>query len=47
MGAYHGRDSFEAFSHRKSVVRKSTWIDPKITYPPYSERKTNLIKKMI
>ncbi len=47
MGSYHGRDSFEAFSHRKSVVTKSTRIDPKIIYPPYTEGKTKLVKRML
>lgn len=35
MGAYHGSHSFEAFSHRKSVLRRSTWPDVKLRYPPY------------
>jgi acyl-CoA reductase-like NAD-dependent aldehyde dehydrogenase len=35
MGAYHGRAGFETFSHMKSVVRRSTWIDPGLKYPPY------------
>ncbi|HWE20856.1 MAG TPA: aldehyde dehydrogenase [Hyphomicrobiaceae bacterium] len=35
MGAYHGRAGFETFSHNKSVVKRSTWIDPSIRYPPY------------
>lgn len=34
-GRYHGRDSFEAFSHRKSVVRTPTAIDVPIRYAPY------------
>jgi aldehyde dehydrogenase (NAD+) len=36
MGAYHGKFSFETFSHRKSVLDKSTWIDVKLRYPPYA-----------
>jgi acyl-CoA reductase-like NAD-dependent aldehyde dehydrogenase len=35
MGSYHGRAGFETFSHSKSVVKRSTWIDPGIRYPPY------------
>lgn len=38
MGAYHGRHTFETFSHRKSVLTRGTRFDPKIMYPPYSER---------
>jgi aldehyde dehydrogenase (NAD+) len=47
MGAYHGRDSFETFSHRKSVVVKSTRVDPKLAYPPYTSLKTRLIKRLL
>ncbi|CAG0949563.1 aldehyde dehydrogenase (NAD+) [Myxococcaceae bacterium] len=47
MGAYHGRDSFECFSHRRAVVSKSTAIDPKIAYPPYTKWKTTLIRKLL
>jgi aldehyde dehydrogenase (NAD+) len=47
MGAYHGRDSFETFSHRKSVVRKSTRVDPKIAYPPYTKLKTQILKRLM
>jgi acyl-CoA reductase-like NAD-dependent aldehyde dehydrogenase len=35
MGAYHGKAGFETFSHRKSVVKRSTWLDPGFKYPPY------------
>ena len=47
MGAYHGRYSFETFSHRKSVLTRGLRFDPKIMYPPYTSLKTRLIKKLI
>ncbi len=47
MGAYHGRNSFETFSHHKAVVSKSTALDPKIAYPPYTRLKTALLKKLM
>jgi aldehyde dehydrogenase (NAD+) len=47
MGAYHGRDSFECFSHRKSIVSKSTAIDPKLAYPPYTKFKTTLVRRLM
>jgi len=34
MGAYHGRASFDCFSHRRSVLRRSTVIDLPFRYPP-------------
>ena len=35
MGGYHGRAGFEAFSHRKSIVDKKTWMDLPMRYQPY------------
>jgi len=46
-GAYHGRSSFETFSHRKSVVTKGTRFDPKMAYPPYGKLMTKLIKRLV
>lgn len=34
LGAYHGRASFEAFSHRKSVLTKPFVLDAPLRYPP-------------
>lgn len=39
MGAYHGRDSVETFSHRKSVLHRSTLLDVRLRYPPYADLK--------
>lgn len=36
MGNYHGKASFDCFSHRKSVLKKTTRPDPSLRYPPYS-----------
>ena len=47
IGAYHGKTSFETFSHLKSYVKKSTKIDPKIAYPPYTEKQERLIRKIL
>ncbi len=35
MGAYHGRSSFDTFSHMKSVLKASKWPDLAFKYPPY------------
>jgi aldehyde dehydrogenase (NAD+) len=45
-GAYHGKHSFETFSHRKAVLKRSFRLDLKLMYPPYTARKTGLVKKM-
>lgn len=34
MGAYHGRASFDCFSHRRAVLRRSFAFDAKLRYPP-------------
>jgi len=34
LGAYHGRASFDCFSHSRSVLRRSLAIDPALRYPP-------------
>jgi aldehyde dehydrogenase (NAD+) len=47
MGAYHGKASFDVFSHRKSVLTKPTRPDPKIPYPPYTKLKERLIRRFL
>jgi len=47
QGAYHGRSTFETFSHRKSVLRKPTRLDPPIAYPPYTEQKQKLLRRFL
>jgi aldehyde dehydrogenase (NAD+) len=47
MGAYHGRASFETFSHRKAVLAKSTRVDPRLAYPPYSRRKERWLRRLL
>lgn len=44
MGAYHGKRSFDTFSHEKSIVDKSTWMDLPMRYAPYSELGNKLIR---
>jgi aldehyde dehydrogenase (NAD+) len=36
MGSYHGKASFDTFSHRKSVLKNSFRFDLKWRYPPYT-----------
>jgi aldehyde dehydrogenase (NAD+) len=46
-GAYHGRHTFETFSHRKSVLTRGTRFDPKFLYPPYGKTLTKLVKRFL
>ena len=45
MGRYHDKESFEAFSHTRSIVSTGTWIDLPFRYMPY--RLFNLVKKIL
>ena len=45
-GSYHGKFSFDTFSHKKSMMKTPTWFDPSIKYPPF-KGKLNLFKKVI
>ncbi|MGV3096414.1 aldehyde dehydrogenase family protein, partial [Staphylococcus borealis] len=35
IGQYHGKYTFETFSHSKSYIFKSTRLDSSVMYPPY------------
>ena len=45
MGSYHGRLSFDAFSHRRAVVVTPKWIDLPFRYMPYNM--FSLVKKLL
>jgi aldehyde dehydrogenase (NAD+) len=47
MGSYHGKASFDTFSHYKSVLKKGMWLDLAWRYAPYTEGKLKLIKKIV
>lgn len=34
-GNYHGKYSFDTFTHKKAVLKTPTWFDPAIKYPPF------------
>lgn len=38
MGAYHGKEGYEVFSHKKSIVDKKTWMDLPMRYQPYHRK---------
>ena len=45
-GQYHGKYSFDTFSHKKSIMKTPTWFDPAIKYPPF-KGKMKLFKMVI
>ncbi|EAS18909.1 aldehyde dehydrogenase [Flavobacteria bacterium BBFL7] len=46
IGNYHGKKTFETFSHMKSMVHRGTWLDIPIKYAPYSG-KLDIVKRII
>ena len=46
MGNYHGKTSFDTFTHTKAIVKKNTKLDINLVFPPY-KNKINLIKKIM
>ncbi|MEI9944029.1 MAG: aldehyde dehydrogenase [Chitinophagaceae bacterium] len=46
LGNYHGKYSFETFSHKKAIMKTPTWFDPSIKYPPF-KGKLKLFKWVI
>jgi len=45
MGAYHGKSTFNTFSHHKSITKKYAWPDLPIRYAPY-KGKFSILKKL-
>ena len=46
MGGYHGKDSFDTFTHKKSIMKKSVLLDIPIRYAPF-KNKLNILKKLM
>jgi acyl-CoA reductase-like NAD-dependent aldehyde dehydrogenase len=47
MGAYHGRATFDTFTHRKAVLTKPNGLDVPVSYPPYGELKKRMVKQFL
>ena len=45
IGAYHGKTSFDIFSHQKAIIKKANWMDAPLRYPPYT-LPIKLVKKV-
>jgi aldehyde dehydrogenase (NAD+) len=45
-GRYHGHASFDVFSNKKSVLKKSFAFDPPLRFPPY-KNKLPILKKIL
>jgi len=43
IGGYHGKQTFDVFSHKKGVTTRYNWLDIPVRYAPY-KGKLNLLK---
>lgn len=46
IGSYNGKWGFEALSHRKAVLMKAFNPDPRFVYPPYTDRKLKILRRV-
>lgn len=47
IGNYHGKYGFETFSHQKAILDKSIYLEPELKYPPYTDSKLKILKKLL
>ena len=47
MGRYHGKATFDTFSHFKSVLRKGLWLDLRWRYAPYTAAGLKQIRRIV
>lgn len=47
MGSYHGKLSFDTFTHYKSIVKKSDRLDLPVRYQPYTKEKERMLRRVL
>jgi aldehyde dehydrogenase (NAD+) len=47
MGGYHGKSGVRLFQHMKPVLNRGTKLDPSLAYPPYTDKKAKLFRKLL
>ena len=47
MGSYHGKASFDTFTHYKSILKRGTWLDIPLRYRPYTPKALAQLKRII
>jgi aldehyde dehydrogenase (NAD+) len=47
MGGYHGKSGVRLFQHMKPVLSRGTKLDPSLAYPPYTDKKEKLFRKLL
>ena len=47
MGSYHGKKSYDTFTHERSIVRKGNWLDLPVRYRPYTSLKNRMLRSLL
>jgi len=47
IGAYHSKAGFGTFTHYKSILHKTSWMEPNIKYTPFTKIKTKILKFLL
>src|SRR6056297_877913 len=47
MGNYHGKHSFDAFTHKKAILHARTWSDLKLKYSPFMKKRLKWVKRLL
>jgi aldehyde dehydrogenase (NAD+) len=47
IGAYHGKASFDSFSHSKSILNRSMGMDIPMRYPPFTPKKQGMMRAFL
>jgi len=47
IGSYHGKSTFDTFSHHKGIMKKSNCFDINLRYPPYKTKRIKTVKRFM
>lgn len=47
MGQYHGRNSLETFTHKRTILDRKTWVEFPVRFAPYSKHKLLIFRKLL
>lgn len=47
LGAYHGKYTFDTFSHKRSILIRSNHLKTEAAFPPFGHKKLGLVKRLM
>ena len=47
IGAYHSKTGFDTFTHYKSILHKTSWMEPTLKYIPFTKVKKKILKFLL